>query len=134
MFPNDYILRQIELLGRGLREMVYHDQEDLSEEVFSGQGVFSGKNYLRHLLRRLVSEGRIGEAEDALFAHLEREPDAAHLEIALEFYDELAALDDGTLRQGDFSREEIAEGLRDVKALWTSRQPPAKIEEKKQNI
>ena len=68
MFPNDYILRQIELLGRGLREMVYHDQEDLSEEVFSGQGVFSGKNYLRHLLRRLVSEGRIGEAEDALFA------------------------------------------------------------------
>ena len=123
MYNNDYILRQIEWMGRGLRQLVYQDQEDLSEEVFNEQGVFSGKNYLPHLLRRLVSEGHIGQAEDALFAHVEREPDAAHLEIAVEFYASLAQLDDDALEAGGFSREEIAEGLHDVKALWDSLQP-----------
>ncbi len=56
--------------------------------------------------------GLFGAAEDALFAALPEDPEAANRAIA--FYDRLDRLSDAALRAGSFSRAEIAEGRRAV--------------------
>jgi hypothetical protein len=66
--------------------------------------------------RRLVSyfeaRGRLGHAEDALFAWLEL-GDAAALRTGLTFYQKLSEQDDAVLEQGGLPRAELEEGRRE---------------------
>lgn len=64
-------------------------------------------------LSALLKRGEICAAEDRLFEALEAgEPDG--LRAALRFYQALNQLSDAELRQGNFSREEIFDGLKEA--------------------
>ncbi len=117
MYNNDYILRQIELLGQGARVLLGKQEAGDEEAVITEDGILSGEIFLLHRLRLLVHEGKIGEAEDLLFENLERDRGGACFGAARTFYEELQALSDEELEAGGFSREEIAEGLDDVRRL-----------------
>lgn len=73
----------------------------------------SGDNELYLQLQALVRQGQICQAENLLYEAMEY-PDSTVLDAAKRFYDDLSRLSDGTLRDANFSREEILEGLQEV--------------------
>lgn len=117
LYNNDYILRQIELLGKGVRVLAGVEEAGYGEELIAENGEVSGELFLLYRLRQLLAENRINEAEDLLFENLERQPTDEYAAVAAEFYAEVYKLSDAQLERAGFSREEIAQGLADVRRL-----------------
>ena len=61
----------------------------------------------------LISKKKINEAEDLLFEKFNSN-DNRQIMVAIDFYQRLNAFDDEDLKESNFSRKEIEEGLRDV--------------------
>lgn len=68
-------------------------------------------------LRGLISKGKIDEAEDMLFREAEKNPSMEICEIGEKMYSLLDKKSDEELKQYNFSKEEIALGLEDLKKL-----------------
>ena len=117
MFADDYIMRQIEGLSRMLARVLF-DRDMESEELHLDEDVtLSGSDVLAYRLKKLLHERRINEAENLLFETLEASPLPSYGRTALDFYREISTLSDEELAAADFSREEIADGLREVQRL-----------------
>ncbi len=113
MFQPDYIMRQIETLTQAAAKLFMH--KDINKiEMFKEDGSLSGAGLLYHRLKALINQGKINEAEDLLFAELDSAPVSEILAVVIHFYRDLAALTDEQLKQANFSRAEIAQGLADV--------------------
>lgn len=69
-------------------------------------------------IKRLVLEGNINKAEDTLFSEIDRNKDINILFIAGEFYTMLMDLKDEELEDCNFSREEVIDGLNEVKGIF----------------
>lgn len=114
MFAHDYIMYEIEKLSRLLAMAMFHKELDTTDFV-DEKGNLSGGQFLTYRLNRLVLEGQIGKAEDLLFETLEEDTGTEFLKAALDFYNDLQKLSDEKLEAGGFSREEILEGLADLR-------------------
>jgi Family of unknown function (DUF6483) len=69
------------------------------------------------LMQHYERTGEFGRAEDALFAMLDTEPDnTGLLEFGLMFYRRLLSRSDAALADGNLSRAEVEQGLRDLQA------------------
>lgn len=118
MYETDYIMRQIELLSRGLAKVLFQKDLETTEEIVDEQGGFSESGMLLHMVKKLLLEKQINEAENLLFETIEEDPQEDYLKTALYFYDRLQEMSDQELEEADFSREEIAEGLREIQRLY----------------
>jgi len=67
------------------------------------------------LLKRLVYEGEYNKAENILFDELNKNNSYEMYLIAVDFYNLLLEKSDEELEKGKFSREEIYQGLEDIK-------------------
>lgn len=67
------------------------------------------------ILRRLVHSGEFNKAEDILFEELEKDSSVDMYNVGVEFYNMLLEKNDKELEEGNFSREEIEQGLKDIK-------------------
>ncbi|MBC2577746.1 hypothetical protein HLB30_04310 [Peptostreptococcus russellii] len=76
------------------------------------------EEFLLITIKRLVLEKKINEAEDVLFTSLEKNRNDNMLCIAGEFYTMLMDLSDDELKENNFTRAEIKEGINDVKELF----------------
>jgi len=112
LFQEDWVMRQIESIVDFLIVAVLHKEKNGIQFVFEQKNE-TEIDSLHEKLLQLIREHRINEAEDLLFDHLNTE-DRRYLELAVDFYSRLNALDNETLRANDFSREEIEEGLKDI--------------------
>jgi len=65
----------------------------------------------------LLADSKINEAEDLLFAEMDTNDIDSYL-LAFDFYFRLSEYDDAYLEQCDFSRDEVADGLMEVKKLF----------------
>lgn len=70
---------------------------------------------LKIILKRLVYAGEYNKAENILFEEINRNSSKDIYEIALDFYNLLLEKSDKELEEGNFSREEIYQGLQDLK-------------------
>lgn len=113
MFQQDYILRQIEMLTRELARIFFRKEK--VDYVFPEReaGYSDDDIWYAQILRLLAAE-KINAAEDALFDGFDAS--AVRLRAALDFYSRLSLLSDEALARAHFSREEIAQGLRDIAA------------------
>ena len=109
MFQDDYIMRQIEMLTRFIGNVLL--QGDTTD---TGISVDVEGDFLSYRLNGLLLEGKINEAENLLFEAIEESPKRAYLKTAMDFYETLGSLSDEQLERGDFSRDEIIEGLQAV--------------------
>lgn len=120
MYQKDYVLRQIELMARGIAKLLNLSKSSL--EIFDGiiseVGELSGEEYLRYSLRSMVLEGKVNEAEDLLFETVKNKPGNEYMEVALEFYDVLAGMEEEELSACGFSLEEVLLGLTDIKKIF----------------
>ncbi|EOT24311.1 hypothetical protein C805_02523 [Eubacterium sp. 14-2] len=116
MVEKDYIMRMIHEMVRTILKLIFHIDEEKQELVF-----LEGKDqdfYQRLCL--LADQGKINEAENMLYEHLEDEfgqEETEHLEnlkLSLAFYDYLNEKTGDFLEDHDFSREEVAEGIKSV--------------------
>lgn len=103
---NDWILKQIEMMRTVLNTMTGGNKKPNEEEDRDA-------TTLQYALHLLLKDGQINEAENVLFEQLDiSKPHMAI--VAISFYEELNKLTDMELENGNFSREEIATGLKDV--------------------
>jgi hypothetical protein len=98
--------------------------EDINlEDIGSG-------DILRIMLKRLINDGKYNEAENMLFQEIDKyevidkyeeidkNKSQVIYEIAISFYDTLLKKSDEELEKENFSREEIYQGMQDVKNIF----------------
>ena len=111
-YQQDWLMRQIEGLSAFLAFVLLGRREGGPHQEETGEVLEQGDT-LPPALEALVAAGELGRAEDLVFDALEEgEPRA--LETAVGFYARLNTLTDRELEAGDFSREEILSGLREM--------------------
>ena len=110
MYKKDWLLDQIDDLIEFLARVFLNqtNTEYLPENI-----VNSSADSLHTELNKLLSEGKINEAENLLFDKIEV-GNTKHLAVALNFYDKLNKFNDETLEASNYSREEINQGLHDI--------------------
>lgn len=72
-------------------------------------------NMLKLLLKRLSFERKYNQAEDAIFEELDKHNSHEVYEAAVDYYNSLLNKTDKELEEGNFSREEVYQGLEDIK-------------------
>ncbi|MCL2426850.1 MAG: DUF6483 family protein [Oscillospiraceae bacterium] len=116
MFHKDYLIRQIELMTESIGCLVFNKEASEKNEIHSE--ISQAESDLLHvLLCDLIAKERVNEAENLLFDSLD--PDNQnHLVIAIDFYRRLNDMTDEELDNADFSREEVENGLAEVKSIF----------------
>jgi poly-D-alanine transfer protein DltD len=69
------------------------------------------------LLKRLTYEGNYNKAENILFEEISKNKTDKMFQIAMDFYNLLLQQNDEKLKNGNFSREEVYQGIKDIKLL-----------------
>ena len=110
LMKEDWLLRQIDVLIQFIVRMLSKDKENqkLTTDHRTGQA-----DRLQEELELLLDEGKLSEAENHLFNCLDGK-DEASLAAAVDFYQRLNQMSDQQLGEGDFTREEVMEGLLDT--------------------
>lgn len=110
LFEQDYIVRLIKEMIRTILKLLFHiDTDTPTAELLSEA---DERETLDHLLD-LIDDGNINEAENEVY-ELISDGNASAFEIALLFYSYLNDKTDDFLKENDFSREEIHEGLKNI--------------------
>ena len=116
MVEKDYIMRIIHEMVRAILKLIFHVDEEKQELVFL-EG--KDKDFYQQLCL-MADQGNINGAENMLYEYLESESwteeegKPEHLKLSLAFYDYLNEKTCDFLEDHDFSREEVAEGIKSV--------------------
>lgn len=115
VFEQDYIMRLIHEMIRAILKLLFH----IKEEEVNEEAVIEEKDSLEKFeeLITMVEQGKINEAENQLYDYLDVE-DIQKLRVALLFYENLNNLDADYLKECNFSREEIKDGLTNVLKMY----------------
>jgi hypothetical protein len=111
MYEQDYIMRKIRSLVRFLakvflnKDVAVYELPDIEE--------YTNTDYLHKELLFLLSQGRLNEAENLLFENLDV-GNKRYMELALDFYERLNNYSDDYLKENNFTRKEIEEGLEEL--------------------
>ena len=109
MLEDNYLGRQIDVVTRMLSMLL------LKRDVNDIAGPDDG---LTRELNTLLTIRDIGGAEDLLFDYLDVDASQEVLAAAIAFYRRLNNMRDAELHKGGFSREEILEGLEEIKGIF----------------
>lgn len=93
---------------------IFFNKEDKSSEKINLNQVGS-KDILPILLKRLVYEGNYNQAENILFDEINKNNSHEMHQIAVDFYNLLLEKSDKELQEKNFTREEVYQGLEDIK-------------------
>lgn len=118
MFENDYIIKQINIMVKFLAGVLFNKDTTECSNIKDENGNITGKGKTCIILRKLVDEGKINEAENLLFSEIEKNKDIELLEVALDFYGYLNEKEDNFLEENGFSHQEILEGLQDIQKMY----------------
>ncbi|MBP1744916.1 MAG: hypothetical protein H6Q58_1894 [Firmicutes bacterium] len=99
-------------LGKAGAKLLLNKEEKKSEVINLDQ--ISSADILPGVLKRLVSQGEYNKAEDMLFSEWSEDCSGEMYNIAVDFYGLLREKTDEELRRGNFSREEIYQGLKEI--------------------
>ena len=121
MFEKDYIIRQIENLTHFLVQLIFQ-RESRPIDLIDEQGNFSQTGLLHNRLQVLIRNSGINEAENLLFKEFKKDPSRDMLDVAIRFYQDLQKLGDSALLAANFSRQEILEGLQEIRLIYEQAQ------------
>lgn len=92
-------------------------KEEDNNEIINLDEVDSS-DYIWILLKSPVLKHEYNKAENILFEEIKKNKSEKIYKIALDFYDLLMEQSDDKLKNGNFSREEIFQGLKDVNIIF----------------
>ena len=110
MFEQDYVMRLVHEIARVLAKILFNiNSETVSEELESR---IEETDILEKLLV-MVDIGKINEAENELYDLLNQGTSNC-IETAILFYSYLNDKSDEFLKENDYSREEVKEGMEGI--------------------
>lgn len=115
IFQRDWIMRQIDMMIHVIAKVLYKKDTVIYEIRDVSRPTATDSLHLN--LVELISLGRIGEAEDLLFERADPD-DWDMFSVGVDFYRRVNELDDESLEAHNFSRDEIKQGLADLKSLY----------------
>ena len=74
----------------------------------------------------MIYDGKINEAENALFEVVEKDPKLEYLKLIENFYSEIAKMSDEYLVKQNYSREEVFESLDQIQAIYEKKYSDSK--------
>lgn len=116
MVININIEELINELAKNTGKSLLQKEEDNNEIINLDEA--DSSDYIRILLKSLVLKHEYNEAENILFEEIKKNKSEKIYKIALDFYDLLMDQSDDKLKNGNFSREEIFQGLKDVNIIF----------------
>lgn len=116
MVININIEELINELVKNTGKSLLQKEEDNNEIINLDEVDSSG--YIWILLKSLVLKHEYNKAENILFEEIKKNKSEKIYKIALDFYDLLMDQSDDKLKNGNFSREEIFQGLKDVNIIF----------------
>lgn len=115
MLKNDYILDLAESLGKALGKGITQKKDDVLPISIEN---LSDKDMIMILLKHHIQENRFNDAENALFDYLEKTNTVSSiLEVGEWFYTELMKKSAEELAAGNFTTDEVIQGVEDFKTL-----------------
>lgn len=109
MFEEDYIIKSIKAIIQTLariffkKDMIEYELKEEKQDV----------DFLHLKLLGLLNDGDINTAENILFSSLDiRNSD--YLKVGIDFYSRINELSNEELREWNFSRDEVKDGLIDL--------------------
>jgi len=117
----DWLMRQIEIIGRTIAKLIFN--KDSPQYIILDYQQLTETDMVYNKLLELIDDGKINEAENILFDKIEEElednpENKNYLEVAIDFYSRLNELDNKTLDNCGFERDEIDEGIREVADMY----------------
>lgn len=99
-------------LGKAGGKFLLNKEEKESDVINLDQ--ISSANILPGVLKRLIHENEFNKAEDMLFKEWDDDIPDEMYRIGVDFYRMLMDKTDEELNRGDFSKEEINQGLKEI--------------------
>ena len=116
MVININIEELINELAKNTGKSLLQKEEDNNEIINLDEA--DSSDYIRILLKSLVLKHEYNNAENILFEEIKKNKSEKIYKIALNFYDLLMDQSDDKLKNGNFLREEIFQGLKDVNIIF----------------
>lgn len=116
MVININIEELINELVKNTGKSLLQKEEDNNEIINLDEA--DSSDYIRILLKSLVLKHEYNKAENILFEEIKKNKSEKIYKIALDFYYLLMDQSDDKLKNGNFSREEIFQGLKDVNIIF----------------
>jgi hypothetical protein len=107
------IEKLIKELGKSIAKFICNKKEESSKKFNIER--MSSVDIFKIIFTKAFNEGNYNQAEDLIFAELEKNNSQEVYEIAIEFYNSLLEKSDELLIKNNFSKEEIYQGLKDIK-------------------
>ena len=111
-------MRQIEMMTEAIGCTIFNRETathyDISNEIKQIE-----TDMLYRQLHELLSNNKINDAENLLFDMIDPSNNS-HLFIAIDFYEKLSRMSDIELKELDFSKEEIINGLNEINSLFVN--------------
>lgn len=107
------IEKLVKNIGRFYATLLF--KKDVESTVKVDLNQIGSTDIVGMFLRRLINEGNYNKAENILFKELKKNNSAEMYQTAVDFYNLLLEKSDAELYSGNFSREEIYQGLEDIK-------------------
>ena len=118
----DYIMDMIEQFSDTILKAILGkeaEREYNDGEIFIAELEYEKDEYIvKALVTRLLGENKINEAENVLFNAIDETPSKTLLYLATDFYKKVAKYSDKDLKKYGYSREEIKEGVDDIKKIY----------------
>ena len=112
------IEKLINELAKNIGKTLLDKKEGTSEIINLDEAGFS--DYLPIILKKLVLKHQYNEAENILFEEIKKSKTEKNYKIAKDFYELLQNQSDNDLEKGNFSRNEIFQGLNDINKIFTN--------------
>lgn len=116
MFQKDFLVREIENFSRFVIGMFR--KEKFKYEIQGEQEESIEDDYLFYRFQEMIYNGKINEAENALFEIIEKEPKLEYLKLTEKIYSEIIKMSDDYLLKHGYSREEIFESLDQIQEIY----------------
>lgn len=112
------IEKLIQELGKSIGKIICNRKEESSKKINIEK--MSSVDIFKILFIKAVHERNYNKAEDLIFDELEENNSPEIYEIAIEFYNSLLKKSDELLKQSNFSKEEVYQGLKDIQKFKMS--------------
>ncbi|MFB0918169.1 MAG: DUF6483 family protein [Clostridiaceae bacterium] len=105
----DWMMSQVKNIGRGFAAILFRKKET-KNIYFQAETSGDDMGNKKRILRELVSQGNLNEAENQIF-EWKFNNEANALTLAMWFYGTIQKMTDEELKKYNFSRDEIREGM-----------------------
>lgn len=117
----DWMERQIEAISNTVAAILFGKDQvkailDMDEEEDAVADM--EEDLLDRMVKKALIDGNINEAENLVFNAIDQNKRNRRLMIALEFFNEVHGYDEEKLKQANYSKEEIEDGIKHLRKLY----------------